>query len=310
MKRLQFFLFAVIIGSLTVFTSCKSDNNDDDNMNLEPTLNFTGGAGFISDDATVESKEIFKIGVTAFSNTTSGEKLENFKVTAIANNNPVPDFAVDSNFSAESFQWQNQYTIEVTGTTAVDVNFIFRITDKDGKYIEKNITVTVEPAGNPIYEYTDKVMGSYNAAEGSSFASADGNTYNMQNAQANSAKIDWMYSYGNTDKASLFAPSDALAVYFFGENNMNAFATKNDTKFKVVTETVDWNNIIDDSQILVYTASGVTATGLTDLQVGDVIAFITDADKPEFAGKHGLIRILAFETNNAGTITFDVKVQQ
>lgn len=309
MKRLSFLLVAVILGSMTVLTSCKSDDNDDDNVNLEPTLNFVGGAEFISEDATVESDEAFKFGVNCFSNTTSGAKLTNFKITAIANNNPIPEFAVDTNFSADDFQNQFLYTVTNSGTAAVDVNFIFKITDKDGQYTEKNIHVTVEPGGGPIYEYNDALMGSYNSTEGSSFASADGTTYNMDNAQTNSAKIDWMYSYGNTDFASFFAPSDDLADKFFG-TNMDEFDTRNETKFKLVTETVDWDNIVDDSQILMYTASGVTETGLTDLQVGDVIAFITDPDKPEFANKHGLIKILSYEENNGGTVTFNVKVQQ
>lgn len=309
MKRLSFLLVAVILGSMTVLTSCKSDDNDDDNVNLEPTLNFVGGTGFISEDATVESDENFKFGVNCFSNTTSGEKLTNFKITAIANNDPIPAFAVDTSFSNDTYQNEFMYTVTNTGTTAVDVNFIFKITDKDGQYTEKNIHVTVEPGGGLIYEYNDELMGSYNSTEGSSFASADGTVYLMSDAKENSAKIDWMYSYGNTDFASFFAPSDDLADKFFG-TNMDEFDTRNETKFKLITETVDWDNIVNDTPILMYTESGVTESGLTDLQVGDIIGFITDPNKPEFAGKHGLIKILSYEENNGGTVTFSVKVQQ
>ncbi len=305
MKKFSFLLLTVLVSALMVFNGCKNDN-DDDNIDLDPTLNFTGGTEFISQDVTKGSNETLRFGVTCLANTSSGKKLKNFKLTVVYNN--IPQVAHDSSFNSDVYQMDYIFSPPFG---VGEHNFIFRVTDDAGKYKERNIIVTIEQAGGLIYEYSDKLMGSYDADEGSSFASADGTVYMMANAILNSGKIDWMYSFGASaeNQAVFMAPSDGLADTFFGAN-MSGWATRNETKFKKVTETVDWDNITNDVKLVELTASGMDFTAIKQVAEGDIIAFITDPNKTEFADKKGLIKVTAITTGSDGTITFDVKVQQ
>lgn len=307
MKKLSYLFIAVILAGLTILSGCNKDNDDDDNVNLDPVLEFIGGVDFISQDVTKMANAILRFGIRCESNTTSGKKLTNFKLTVVYNN--VPTVLHDSTFN--EFSYNMDYEINPPHPVG-EHNFIFRVTDTEGKYQERSIIVTIEPAGGLIYEYNDGFLGSYASDDGSSFAAADGTTYDMTNAIANSGMIDWMYSFGASaeNQAVFMAPADNLAVEFFGETNMNAFATRNETKFKKVTETVDWDNIVDDVKIVELTASGVDYTAIKQLAVGDIIAFITDPNKSTFAGKKGLIKVIAITTGGDGDITFEVKVQQ
>lgn len=300
MKKLSYLFIAIILGGLTIMSSCKKDENNDG----PPTLLFDTGTDYVSGDFIADTNQNIKIGVRAASNAESGNKLSNLKVQRVFNNTPF--VVLDTNINTTVF---NLDILTNARLTEGDENWIFRITDKGGQYAEKSFIITTEFKVIPIYTYTDKLLGSYDAPEGSSFASASGIVYLMVDAKANSEKVDWMYSYGTNDTvhAAIMAPSDALADHFFGAN-MNDFATRNATVFGKVTG-VNWDDINDGNQIRAYTTN-LTETNVRLLQVGDVIAFITDTNKPEFAGKHGLIKITNIVTGGDGDITFDVKVEE
>ncbi len=300
MKKLSYLFIAVILGGLTIMSSC----NKDDDTDGPPTLLFDTGTDYVSGDFIADTNQVLKIGVRAAANAESGNKLTNLHVQRVFNNTPF--VVLDTNINTTVF---NLDIVTNARLTEGDEKWIFKLTDKGGQSTEKSFIITTEYNPIPIYTYTDKLLGSYDAAEGSSFASATGAVYLMVDAKANSEKVDWMYSYGTDDTvhAAIMAPSDALADHFFGAN-MNDFATRNATVFGKVTG-VNWDDITDGHQIRAYTTN-LTKTNVRLLQVGDVIAFITDPNKPEFAGKHGLIKIKSILEGGAGDITFDVKVEE
>lgn len=303
MRKLSYLMIAVILAGFAVMTSC-NDDDDDVNPDLPPSLFFDEGTDYIHENTAVDTNQTLIFGIRASKNQTSNAKLTNVKVERVFNNQPAVAF--DTNINVDVF---NIDLISNARDTEGDERWIFTVTDKDGEKVQKDIVVTTEFQVIPIYQYSDKVLGSYDATEGSSFASADGTVYMMSQAKLNSEKVDWMYSYGTGDTAHavLMAPSDALADYFF-QQNMDDFDTRNATVFKKVSG-VDFDNITDGNQIRQYT-SDLTETNVKLLQVGDVVAFITDTDKPSFAGKHGLIKITDIVVGGGGTITFDVKVEE
>jgi hypothetical protein len=68
---------------------------------------------------------------------------------------------------------------------------------------------------------------------------------------------------------------------------------------------VDFDAITDDAVIVAQTASGVTATRITNLVAGKLIAFITEG------GKKGILKVdLISPADKTGTMTLSVKVQQ
>jgi hypothetical protein len=114
-----------------------------------------------------------------------------------------------------------------------------------------------------------------------------------------------MYYYGATDLSTLAAPDDDHAAQIFtnSTNGLQTWTVKNNTRFKVVTDVINWDNIVDDAVIVEQTASGVTQSRITNLSAGKYLAFITAS------GMKGLIKVESMTTGDNGSITISVKVQ-
>ncbi len=300
MKKLNYLLAFVLITSVSIITSCSKDST---NTDVLPTISFTGGTGYTSADATLAAGADIKVGISAFSNSSTKTKLNHFKVVRTFNN--VPFTALDSTLTAtDAFNITlSSYAYPEAGTE----RWTFTITDKDGQSAEIAFNITTTAASGPISSYTSTILGSYaNPTLGSSFASADGTVYLLADAKTNSAKIDWMYYYGATNFATLASPGDATVTQVFaGSNGPASWSVRNDTKFaKVSLPTgTTWDAITNDAAIIAL-ASGISDTKETALTVGQILAFKTAA------GKMGLIRIDAISGTTDGTITYAAKVQQ
>jgi len=288
------------MASLPFITSCGTDEETTD---VSPTMNFVGGSDFTAGDVTLKAGETFKVGVNAFSNASSKAKLSKFKVVRTFNN--VPFTALDSTLSSTDV-----FNINITAFAYPDAGaerWTFTITDKDGETAELSFNITTT-SGGPIQSYNQKILGSYdNSAYGSSFASADGTVYTLSEAKTNAAKIDWMYYYGVTNKATLAAPSDpsVTEVFTSATNGPATWSVRNATKFSKVSlpAGLTWDAITTDAEIIIL-ASEVSETKSNLLAVGNILAFKT------VAGKQGLIKIENITGTAAGTITYSVKVQE
>lgn len=294
-------MFGLMTAGLMFFASCSSDNTTPGD--IHPALNFVGGTGYVSGDATLDASSVFTVGINAFSSTESNAKLTNFKVTRIYKNKP--SVILDSTINVTQFS----IDLHMTANPEAGVeNFIFAITDKDGQYKELsfNITTVVTAGPGPINTYSMKIMGAQGSTTGSSFASIDGTIYSLADAKINAAKIDWLYFYGATNMATLAAPDDPDAADVFNNatNGLQTWSVLNPTRFKKITTAVDWNAVTNDSLIVILTDTGVDLTKANNLDITDVIGFVAAS------GKRGLIRVEDITGTNAGTMTISVKVQQ
>ncbi len=285
MKKLSILFASLLLASVTFLTSCTEDT-------IPPTINFLGGTGYTSTDVTINAGSDIKVGITA---TAGSAKLTGFEITATHNNSAVTIY--DSTFSSDAFSKTMTLTVEDLGETKL----VFTITDKDGQEAYVSLTVTAVAGVNT---YTQKILGSYdNTQYGSSFASVDGTVYKIAEAKANSTKIDWMYFYGVSNLATLAAPDDVdAATIFDGTNGLQTWGTKNPTRFRIVTEGAVWDNITTAADIAAI-ATNTTETKASQLAVGNIVAFKTAGNKL------GLIKVTEITTGGAGTITYDVKVQ-
>lgn len=291
MKTIKLFFIGLAVLSVGFFTSC-----EDDEVATGPTIEFIGGT-YVDTDATVteDSTFTFKWIVTKGS-----ADLESFTIR-LTNNDitgyPVTDIDPDL--------YQGQQAITPAGTGVYEYTFI--ATDEDGMTDSKTITVTVVSGAGAIITYADKIIGSYDASEGSSFASVNGLVYNSTDAATNSDKIDFVYYWGASTDATIAAPSNAAAQTVFP--GITSWATKNATVFGTTSITgTDFDGMTDDSEI-VTAATGLTASNATTLAVGNVIAFET-ASTSANASKKGLIKVVAITGTTAGTIEIEVKVQE
>ncbi len=299
MKKLIYLFIILIIGGVSFLSSCSK--GEDDNINLKPNINFVGGEDFISSDVTLNVGQQFKAGINASENSNSNKKLENFKITRTFKN--VPQTVLDSSINESNFSIN---IIATSNPQVGDERWVFSVTDKDGQENDVSFTITTQPSSGPINTYKEKILGSYNSTTGSSFASIDGTVYTLADAKTNAQKIDFLYYYGANDKATIAAPNDdhAKNVYNDETNGLQTWSVLNPTKFKKVTNTINWDAITNDEVIVNETASGVTNTRKDLLSADDILAFITAS------GKKGLIKVESIETGDDGTITISVKVQQ
>ncbi len=296
MKKLFVLSLTVLLTASLFFTSCTDDTDPTD---LPPSISFVTGSNYISGDATLEVSEPFTVKVLAEANATSNARIETLKITRV--------------FDLQS--WDTTLTVNQT-TFSLEVNFIaasaagveritFEITDKDGEKASVKMDITTEETVNPIaYKtFTMKILGSYQSATGSSFASIDGNVYTMAQAFANQASIDFLYWWGGTTNATIGAPDDDNAnVVYTGANGLPNWTTKNATRFKTTALTAAEFDAISDGAPLIANATGADQTRIGSLVVGNVIAFKT------VTNKEGLIKVVANNTGAAGDITIDVKV--
>lgn len=306
MKKITCLFSFILLGSMLLWTSCAKDDEPNPDE-LKPNLNFKGGPGYISQDATLNVLEAFTIGISASANNNSGAKLTNFKITRTVDNQVWFDFDSVLN-NVEFFNVDVKFqSLNMEKTERI----AFKITDKDGYSNEVALNITTESAAGPINWFTQKWLGSYaNPDTGSSFASIDGTVYKIADAKANSGKVDLVYFYGATYGATIAAPDDGIAeTVFSGPDGLATWDTRNSTRFKKCdAASIDFDAIQDDTAILEQTETGVTNSRISNtedgLAEGDILAFITEG------GKHGLIRIDEIIPGTAGSMAISVKVQQ
>jgi hypothetical protein len=301
MKKLLFATLSLVLFAGTVFFSSCSKSEDNTPTDQNPVINFVAKSGYVSGDVTLTAGAAFKVNITAFSNTSSGSKLAELIISRVYNNNPKT--ILDSTISLSSLNAEFQANaLSLVGTE----RWIFKVVDKAGYSSEISFNITTEAAAGPINTFSMKILGAQTAATGSSFASIDGTIYSLAEAKANQAKVDFMYYYGATDLATLAAPDDAHAAQIFtnATNGLQTWTTKNATRFKLVSDVINWDAITDDEVIVAQCASGVTESRIPGLVAGKYLAFITAS------GKKGMIKVESITTGDSGDITISVKVQQ
>ena len=303
MRQTRFFLTVILITVVAFISSC---SKKDDTTTPEtpapqpPSISFVSAAGCVSKDTTLPLHTFYKVRVHMISNTTSGAKLTQFTITTLyGGSSSTQNIPIST----------NEITYDVTDTTmkvAGSKKLSFKVTDAKSQSQEISLTITTAAASGPINTFSMKIMGAQSSSTGSSFASIDGTVYSLANAKTNYLKVDWLYFYGATNFATLASPDDADAISVFNDptNGLATWTTRNPTKFKKVTASIDWNSITTDGTILTQTSSGVTETKINSLAANDILAFITAS------GKKGMIKVESINGTDAGTITISVKVQQ
>jgi len=294
MKKLSFLTILILIAFAGFFTGCEDVTQDE-----APTLEFIGG-NYIDEDATVEpgAALAFSWIATKGSSNLASFTIERDNITLAGY--PVENIPNDS--------YQATATLEAPQNEGAYV-YEFIVTDNNDLTASESFTITVEQTGGAINTWT-KTLGSWSSITGSSFASITGEVYQIDEAKANSTLIDFLYYYGASNLATLAAPDDADAAdVFTGNSGVATWTTRNSTKFKATSLTAAEFDAVADDLLIVSNATGAAASTEHPLEVGDVVAFITDADKTG-GSKMGLIKVAAIATGAGGTMDIVVKVQQ
>jgi hypothetical protein len=291
MKKLNYFLSFIALSGL-LFTSCEDENA------LGPSLEITSGT-------TVEAAANSTITITWRANA-GDANLKSFTIKE--GNVPIVD---------EDFVDWNEYNIPTSdneafvGSARVAIgsegtSFTLTVTDNDGLTETETVTVTIGGTAGGINEFTAVLMGAQTSATGSTLDADAGIVYSITGgaAASHAAAIDILYYYGNTNAATIAAPNDPTVNGTSGDFTWTqSWTVQNPTKLGISALTLSqFNDITDDSYL--STISGLTETKLINLNIGNVIEFITAS------GKKGALKVTALANGPTGSITIDVKIQE
>lgn len=281
MRKWNFFIAALFMSAAVMVSSCTKDSEETD---PGPSLTIKGGAGYTSDDATIQIGSTIKVGVVGGKSSVSGNKLTRFVFKYTANN--VPTTLLDTTLNADSFNWETELDFSGVGTGRLS----FELTDKGGMKAEKGFNITVE--GPETVKYTNIELGSWNDAIGSFFSTAEGIAYTVTQTAtvpANQAKIDFLFFKGVTNANTIASPDDVDANTIT-DLKLGQWTNKNQTRFNPSTySAAQFDAIGGNFQFPSFDVNQQT-TKMNQLEVGDVFLFKTQSNKL------GLIKIVSLYT--------------
>ncbi len=214
------------------------------------------------------------------------------------------------------------------------VVFKFEVMDTRGNIVTRNYSVTfTKPVSTEVDEWSGIMMGyQKNTAYGQYLSSTTGNVYKMSEGGENCADIDIViYFSGNTTTKGLgiTSPTSTNSSSMYGNqttinnaggdaaDNITAWGTRNTVTFKLVGGNIKdaFSEELDDEgygavstkQALIdlwnNSASGEIVTALM-VQPGAIFSFKNED------GRYGLLRVVARDGANTGTVTFDLKIEK
>lgn len=287
MKAYKKLLVMFLMGASALTISCSKDDDV-----AAPTLTV------IQDKNDAAPGEVVKFTVNA----STTETLKSLKIEETIPGQSVPGKLKDSSISSKTIvNYDFNYTVPAGATGSKEI--VFTVTDNGNRTKVVKKTINVSGTATP-KTYSAKMLGAQdNGSVGSSFSTQDGTVYKVADAKTNSAKIDFIFYYGTTNFATIAAPNDAGAAQF-SVFQLSTWGTRNATKFKV-SNTAAFDGATTSQQLAdaFSNAGGNEGSAATNLKVGDVVAFKTEA------GKNGVFKVTAIDAKNSGSITIDVKVQ-
>lgn len=293
MKKPFILLASFGVAALMLLNSCEPEVVNPPNLQVTPSETVAAVPGddisyqsIISSDTDLTSFEVtVKIGevLVAMADTVFPENIQSAIISFPFN---VPD--------------------TITVATTITLSFEARNADKNA--VETR-TIDVTIPFRDINTYTAVILSDIENPTGSSFFSLENNQLmQLTTALANSEKVDIIYYYGVTNKATLCAPADTDVEIFTDKNNtpiVTRFPTRNNTKLAAVTMTeAEFNAIVNDGPITQNTPA-TTSTAVTKLAIGNVLFAVTAG------GKKSLILVKnIIGTQGTSEITIEVKIQQ
>ncbi|MBN1200198.1 MAG: hypothetical protein JXA23_12655, partial [Bacteroidales bacterium] len=249
MKQFAFLFSTLVIAGSLFTSSCKKDDNNDEPVPLVFTFTLQNGQGYVSGDAVLSTGEQFKVGIR--SNAATGSTLSRLFITRSYNDKP--DQVLDSTLQSDQFSFDySNISILVPGQEIWD----FTIWQNNGDSITQSFVITTESVVGPIFTYDQVIIGAQINSIGKFCSTSDASILDLPTAKANSGKIDLVYLFSQETFATLASPDDEIAAQTYvdggtfenpGPNAILNWPIRNATRFRVITDPIDWNAIVDDS---------------------------------------------------------------
>lgn len=269
MRKYRLFALAILLFAGLAFTGCSDD--DDDIVDLGPSLTLKTGEGYTSADFEVEEGTTLKFGVTAEKSTTHDNYLAKFQI--LYNELTIVDTALNTaTFNAD-------YMIKFLGVGTFKMTFI--VTAQGGMTDEVELNVTVkEPVvpGVEVKKSLNVEFGSYNDPIGSFYNSVDDTVYTVPEAFQEQAKVDFLFFKGVDNMNTIAAPDDEDANTIT-DFQLNTWTTKNPTRFVMTAMTAEEFDAIGEMHEFPEFDEENAASKANLLEVGNVVMFRTVGQK-------------------------------
>lgn len=304
-KLLYSFLSFLLITSMVVTTSCGTD--DDPVAPAAPTFVVSGTAAGEEEATTVEPNQ--PVSFTLTINAPGG-----FNTLYIDKTGGTPmDRTVISRGTAieETFVHQFTYTptMEEAGET---ITFDFQAVDEGGLDNVFTYTITVIEPELLVWEQELLFAPLADNTSETWFSTSTGETYTSNEVNAAQATIsntiDFGYFYGATNEATLASVADYPIAAGQG-----TWTVKHATMLRKTTMTasafMETTSAAAVQQAFTDATAGTNEGQATNLQEGDVVAFMTDPDGPG-GSRYGLAHVstITTGTGSTGSILINVKV--
>ena len=275
MKTLKIAILGLaVIAAGFSFTGCTTDEATE--PTIAPTLNFLGGAGYTSEDATVSGGTEITVGIDA-NKDADGKKLEKLEIRVSYDGSDTkltPDNCnlCDTSFSSDDFE--ADFTTKVRSQPGTET-WHFTIIDAEGNSTSKSITITTTAEPKPI-RFIDITVGNQNSAQlGSSVKTSDLSVSLLADAKAASADIDFIYVADDVAGSIICAPSSGIAADKLNSqtSGVATWATRNDTKIKKTGISSSAFDNMTNSALMLQELSdmGGATDQISSLAVGDVL---------------------------------------
>lgn len=298
MKRVSLFVIAAVVAVSSVFVSCSKEEKDPPTI----TVNLNG-----TDKIEIEVNA--NQDVTARIDFNAEAEIKQIDIDEVNGTN-LSGYPKTSGFDSKT-RHQATVTIPARVNTSVDaeVKLNVKVTDKDDKSANRQITIKFKKVAGNIDKWLNKSLGSlsHTGSANSACASIDGTTYAVVGiSTTNQAKVDFIYFNGSSNPFALAAPTNSSVGTL---SNVSSWSTKNATKLaKLASITASQFDACENDELITtnVTSTAVSADIVTSLAAGNIVGFITAS------GKKGLIKVISTNTSSDAnqSVTIDIKVQR
>lgn len=300
MKKIQLKLIIMIL--LFAVVSCKKDENPS-----PPVITLNTGQGYTADKSVIPVGSRLYFGISA-----SGKDAN---ITNLVIKKIMPDgtskVMLDSGLNSTGFTVNETFFQSVEA----EARWTFQVMDRNRQFATTAMTIYKDPnsAWGGIYEINSITMGYQNNTEFGPFCNAStGRVFKKDTAAMYPDSIDiatYFYVDDELPSPTFSSPGEqggGITEYYPDIAN---WTTKRYTKWDVSVDTdpvppAAFDACHNDSLLILSYDDVWGKRKFKWASPGDVIPFITAA------GKKGLIKVLSADHDPAGTITFNMKIQQ
>ncbi len=294
MKNLSILFSLMLLASMLIYSGCKKDEDP-----VPPTQSFKTGEGLITTNTSAAFGDTLWFSVSLKSNGT--DNLVKFQVY-------MNEYVVaDSTINTQSFEGL-YYSVKSILDKEV---WKFVTTDIAGNKAVDSIIIT----GNfgEINTYGSITLGAQNNSLDKGFISYSNNTsttFTLDEAFNHQPEIDMFCFYENDPPShvnlmTLAAPGSNITGIFTGPSSTENYTTKNVTYFVKTTLTAaQFDAVTNDAVILSTFDTNNKFKKAKTLTAGDIYCFKLQS------GKYGLLKVIAANGAEDGTVNFAVKIQK